>query len=98
MSKLLYPALGALFVALVIPVEIGITLARHREPPAPRTTLSSWVNVFDCEGPQYIVLVFSDGDIVSMERRKMSAQERANLSHFIGQVKGIEIHACEVAT
>lgn len=75
------------------------------EPAAPQHVLKSWVHVVGCPhtskviGQNNVVLIFADGESVSLDLNKMDDEKRDNLKEFIGNIVGYTFVAkCEMAT
>ena len=88
MRKFIYRAIiwGALIVA---PAAITCWAS---EPAKDLPVLKTWVHTFGCpRGHSDVVLVFVDGSVSHLVVDKLSDEEKAALSSFIGETTGINI-------
>ena len=92
---------------LSLPMWVGILWAIHAyaDDAAPTHILKVWVHVVGCPhtakmiGQNNVVLVFTDGESVSLDLNKMDDKKRDNLKAFIGSIEGYTFVAkCEIAT
>ena len=74
-------------------------------PAKPAIKLTGWVHVIGCphtsksSGQNDIVLIFSEGDMVSLDITRMDEDKLAALKQFVGDVQGYNFVAkCEIAT
>lgn len=80
---------------------LAVTLAACTSaPPKQQVKLTGWVHFFGCPastkdrlGPQWVVLIFSNGNSIVLRVDNASPEHQAELGQFIGDVDGNNIVA-----
>jgi hypothetical protein len=90
MKFLVWLGCGAL-LGFVFMLILAATV-RAAEPAKDLPTLKTWVHIFGCPRPRNdVVLIFVDGTQAHIVVDKLSDDEKAALSKFVGETTGLNI-------